>query len=147
MPRGRHGKSTDQQHILGATLLHAVTFRPESTDNCSCELVVCTEREKFLVPITAHGAIMALDLPDYIHFPSAPTKLPTRRTLLVRNVGHKAAGFLMRAHAPFMVMPSEGFLEPGEVLQVGRRGLTAQQQPAYSFQVAGSVGRGCTIEG
>jgi hypothetical protein len=122
-------------------LLSAVTFRPESTDNCSCQLVVCTEREKFLVPIIAHGAIMALDLPDYIHFPSAPTKLPTRRTFLVRNVGHKAAGFLMRAHAPFLVMPCEGFLEPGEVLQVGAGVVTVHLQLHFQNRCQPSTGR------
>lgn len=36
---------------------------PQSTDPYGCDLVVCTEREKFLVPVVATGIMPQLDLP------------------------------------------------------------------------------------
>eukprot|EP00983_Pelagomonas_calceolata_P095651 1158035-Pelagomonas_calceolata.AAC.3 len=35
----------------------------QSTDPYGCNLVVCTEREKFLVPVLATGVMPELDLP------------------------------------------------------------------------------------
>ena len=35
----------------------------QSTDPYGCDLVVCTEREKFLVPVVATGVMPELDLP------------------------------------------------------------------------------------
>jgi len=40
-----------------------LTLPTQSTDPYSCDLVVCTEREKFLVPVLATGVMPKLDMP------------------------------------------------------------------------------------
>ena len=46
-----------------------------------------TEREKFLIPVRALGPRSVLDFPDELHFPMAPVKYASTKTVLVRNVG------------------------------------------------------------
>lgn len=107
----------DSKVATGMEIAYVVTFRPESRDDYSCDLVVCTEREKFLVPVLAVGASAALDFPDRVEFGSAPTKVEVRQTVFVRNVGSKAAHFNLTAPAPFAVSPAAGHLAPDETLQ------------------------------
>lgn len=47
----------------------------QSRADAMCDLVVVTEREKFVVPIIALGAAAALDLPDQLNFNQARTPL------------------------------------------------------------------------
>lgn len=113
------GKEDGSKVASGMEVVYSITFCPQSNGDHACDVVVCTEREKFLVPVVAKGAAAALDLPDAIDFGfSAPTKLEARQTVLVRNVGHKAAAFSLRVEEPFSVSPSQGFLAPGEMLQL-----------------------------
>lgn len=113
------GKDDGSKVASGMEVVYAITFSPQSKDDYACDLVVCTEREKFIVPVVAWGAAAALDFPDAVDFgDAAPTKLECHQTVLVRNVGTKAAGFSLRTHEPFSVSPSDGFLGPGETLQV-----------------------------
>ncbi|KXZ49496.1 hypothetical protein GPECTOR_21g722 [Gonium pectorale] len=107
----------DSKVATGMEVAFTVTFRPESRDDYSCDLVVCTEREKFVVPVLAVGASAALDFPDLVDFGSVPAKVDTRQTVFVRNVGSKAAHFSLTAPAPFSVSPTAGHLAPGETLQ------------------------------
>ncbi len=55
VPEGKEDGSTVAS---GIEVAFTVTFRPESTENSGCDLVVCTEREKFIIPIVDRGAIM-----------------------------------------------------------------------------------------
>lgn len=102
----------------GMEVVYSVTFRPETSDDYGCELVVCTEREKFVVPVLARGAQAALDLPDVVDFGQAGTKLAAQQVVLVRNVGARGAHYTLRTHEPFSVSPAAGFLGPGEMVQV-----------------------------
>jgi hydrocephalus-inducing protein len=98
---------------------YRVTFAPESIDSCEQQLVVVTEREKFLVPLLAIGAAAALDLPDSITLPPAAAKKSSRRSLLVTNVGRKAGSFqLACSNSCFSVSPARASLAPGETLQL-----------------------------
>ena len=56
-----------------------------------------TEREKFIVPVTAIGARAMLDFPDTVNFGICPVKHMSTKTLLVRNVGEKEAKFTLSA--------------------------------------------------
>ncbi len=47
-----------------------------------------------------------------------PTKITSKQSLLVRNVGNRATQFLLTASEHFGVSPAEGSLEPGEFMQV-----------------------------
>ena len=114
------GRDESSKVAAGMEVLFTVTFRPESTEHYAYNLVVCTEREKFIVPILAAGASPALDLPDLVEFGSAAAGTEARQTLLVRNVGTQASAFSLhsRGQASFSVSPSQGFLAPGETLQL-----------------------------
>jgi hydrocephalus-inducing protein len=102
----------------GMEVAYSITFQPESNNDHFHQLVVVTEREKFLVPIVAMGAAPLLDMPDTISFPPTPIRKEARRSLLVRNIGNKAGGFQVYATSCFSVAPAKGFLAPGETLQL-----------------------------
>ena len=68
----------------GMEVAYVVTFKPVSAGDYACDLVVCTEREKFVVPIRAQGQQPALDVPDVIEFESVPCKSEVKRTFQVR---------------------------------------------------------------
>ena len=59
------------------------------------QLVCITEREKFLIPVRALGPRAVLDFPDELHFPTAPVKYASTKTVLVRNVGNHEGKFDM----------------------------------------------------
>lgn len=72
----------------GMEVAFVVTFRPESMDDYVHDLIVVTEREKFIVPIVAVGATPALDLPEVVDFSShgskpTPVKIESKQILLV----------------------------------------------------------------
>ena len=56
-----------------------------------------TEREKFVVPVRAIGARAILDFPDDVNFPPNAVKNTSTKTLLVRNIGNRAARFSLSA--------------------------------------------------
>ena len=114
------GRDESSKVAAGMEVMFTVTFRPESTEHYAYNLVVCTEREKFIVPILAAGEAPALDLPDLIEFGSIAAGTEARQTLLVRNVGTRASAFSLhsRGQASFSVSPSQGFLAPEETLQL-----------------------------
>lgn len=45
---------------------YVVTFKPQEVRSYSAELVVVTEREKFIVPVGALGHRAVLDFPDQV---------------------------------------------------------------------------------
>lgn len=101
----------------GIEVAYVVRFQPTSPDDASCDLVICTEREKFVVPVRALGRQPALDVPDVIEFETVPCKSEVRRTFQVANIGQQPAHFAMHTSPSFSVTPSEGQLSPGESLQ------------------------------
>ena len=56
----------------GMESAYVVEFTPQSASTVFCDLIVCTEREKFVVPIRAHGAVGALNVPDAVAFDTTP---------------------------------------------------------------------------
>ncbi|CAD7699035.1 unnamed protein product [Ostreobium quekettii] len=96
---------------------YVVEFRPESQEDYFYDIVVCTEREKYIVPVTAVGQRPALDFPDVIDFGQCPLKISATRSMLVTNVGGKSAKFDLFTDAPFSVDPRQGTLAPGESLR------------------------------
>lgn len=95
-----------------------VKFTPEENIDYLFDLICFTEREKFCVPVKAIGARGLLDMPDEISFPECPVRYNTCRTLLVRNIGERAAKFNIELPAPFVISPNSGFVLPGNTLQM-----------------------------
>ncbi|GMH35419.1 hypothetical protein BSKO_03287 [Bryopsis sp. KO-2023] len=102
---------------MGMSVEYKITFKPESYDDYFYELVVCTEREKFIVPITAVGRRPALDFPDKVDLGLSPVKISTKKFVLVTNVGEKAGKFDLITQPPFFINPTRGVLGPNESLQ------------------------------
>lgn len=60
------------------------------------ELIITTEREKFIVPIKCIGSRAILDFPDDIYFPLSPVRHLNSKVLLIRNIGNKDAKFSLK---------------------------------------------------
>ncbi|NXB42422.1 HYDIN protein, partial [Leucopsar rothschildi] len=82
------------------------------------QLLCITEREEFIVPIRAIGARAILDFPGQLHFSECPVKYSTEKTLLVRNLGNRAAHYQLSTQGPFSVIPAMGTLGIGDSMQV-----------------------------
>jgi len=55
-------------------IYYIVRFSPEAKIDYRYELIVQTEREKFVVPIVAIGKRSMIDFPDTIDFGNCPVK-------------------------------------------------------------------------
>ena len=99
----------------GMEVAYKVIFSPLDQEDYAVDLVVSTERERFIVPVRCIGNKPALDFPDVITMEPTAAKGTSALTRTVRNVGAKAAKFALFAPEPFSVSPSEGSLEVGVV--------------------------------
>ena len=111
------GSAAEDKVASGMEVAYSVTYKPEDLEPFHYDLVVHTEREKFLVPCTAAGSKAALDFPDRVHFPMTPAKCSASQTCLVTNVGIIDADFTLTAYPPFCVEPARAQLAPGDIMQ------------------------------
>lgn len=111
------GTAAQDKVASGMEVAYSVTYTPQDTDHFYYDLVVCTEREKFLVPCTVTGSKAALDFPDHLDFPMTPAKCSSSQTCLVTNVGSIAADFTLTAYPPFHAEPARAQLPPGDTMQ------------------------------
>ena len=58
----------------GLPVIYKIVFLPEENKDYSHEVIVTTEREKFIVPIRCIGSRAILDFPDEINFSLQPVK-------------------------------------------------------------------------
>ncbi|CAF4044298.1 unnamed protein product, partial [Rotaria magnacalcarata] len=108
-----------QKVAPGVALVFRIQFKPEEQRDYAHEILVATEREKFLVPIRAIGARAILDFPDSITFPTTAVKSNNMsKVLFVRNIGNREARFVLQINKPFHVSPENGLLPVGESMQV-----------------------------
>ncbi|CAM9537111.1 unnamed protein product, partial [Discosporangium mesarthrocarpum] len=99
----------------GMEICFVVTFKPQEVRAYSAELVVVTEREKFVVPVAAAGHRAALDFPDQILLPNAAVKSRSSKTLVVRNMGTKTASVTLSCSDPaFGVSPVDALVLVGQ---------------------------------
>ena len=102
----------------GMEVAYTIQFTPDGAGDYACDLVVVTEREKFVVPVRARGCKPALDIPDRLELPAGVSKQRVTRQLLVCNVGTAEARFDLDTSAPFEVSPRYGELAVGGTLRV-----------------------------
>eukprot|EP00937_MAST-01D_sp_MAST-1D-sp2_P000047 g47.t1 len=108
----------DGKVAAGMEVCYTVTFKPQEKREYKLELVCSTEREKFVVPISAPGTMAALNFPDDMDFGVCPVKVPSSKTLVVRNVGTRASKFLLKATPPFSIEPSDIYAAVNSSAQV-----------------------------
>ena len=91
-----------------------LTFKPQEVRDYSWDLICSTEREKFVVPIRAVGMRPLLTFPDTIDFGKCPINAPTKKKVLVQNIGTSVAKFTMQSSSPeFMCPAQEIIIEAG----------------------------------
>ncbi|XP_053843742.1 hydrocephalus-inducing protein homolog isoform X2 [Vidua macroura] len=100
-----------------STTVH-VLFSPWQNKDYFHQLLCTTEREGFIVPIRAIGARAILDFPDQLDFSKCPVKYSSQKTLVVRNVGNRAAHYQLSTQSPFSVLPAMGVLGVGDTMEV-----------------------------
>ncbi|RMC08918.1 hypothetical protein DUI87_13912 [Hirundo rustica rustica] len=118
-----------------------VCFTPKENKDYSHELVCMSQRERIVVPIRAIAARAILDFPDQLDFSVCPVKYSTQKTLLVRNIGNRAAHYQLSTQSPFSVVPATGTLGAGDTMQV-----TVGFHPLTAGDHSGSLVVGCTGE-
>lgn len=97
----------------GMEITYIVKFFPEAKSDYSYDLMVITEREKFIVPIRAMGCRAVLDFPDQLDFGLVPVKYDNEKPVILRNIGEKTTKWQIKTPASFQVSKSEGILEVG----------------------------------
>ena len=73
----------------GMEITYIVKFYPEAKSDYAYDLMVITEREKFIVPIRAMGCRAVLDFPDQLDFGLVPVKYNNEKPVILRNIGEK----------------------------------------------------------
>jgi hydrocephalus-inducing protein len=118
LPASIVSSTTDGKVAPHATVQYTLTFKPQARADYSIDLVVVTEREKFLLPIRVFGDRAKLTFPGEIAFPKCPVKYPMQRPLLIGNTGTRGSRFHFLATAPFFVDPPDGYVGVDENVQV-----------------------------
>ncbi|XP_064593992.1 hydrocephalus-inducing protein-like isoform X2 [Zonotrichia leucophrys gambelii] len=93
----------------GASAPVRIRFTPSKNKDYCHELVCLTARERIVVPIRAIGARAVLDFPAQLDFSKCPVKVSTQQTLLVRNVGARAARYQLSTQRGSVTAPSLHF--------------------------------------
>nr|CCA18905.1 PREDICTED: similar to hydrocephalus inducing putati [Albugo laibachii Nc14] len=98
----------------GMEICFILEFYPKEVTEYQTEVICCTEREKFAIPIFTKGKHAIIDIPDVIHFGDCPVKVPTTRVMTLHNIGLRSATFSFECTdcEAFRVSPHMCFLEP-----------------------------------
>ena len=112
------GEICDGKVAPGMEVCFVVHFKSRECRDYCCDLVCVTDREKFIVPVTAVGPRPVLDLPDAVDFAQAPVNVSTERTVMLRNVGNAAATIVVAASGAFSATVRDAFVAAGSATQV-----------------------------
>jgi hydrocephalus-inducing protein len=102
----------------GIDITFIIRFSPEAKIDYSYDLVVVTEREKFIVPIIAVGKRAMIDFPDVLDFGNCPVKYLTEKPVIIRNLGEKTTKWFLKLPNSFDANKKEGVLEYGKNEQI-----------------------------
>ncbi len=102
----------------GMETSYVIRFSPEAKTDYSYDLMVVTEREKFVVPIRAVGCRAMLDFPDSLDFGLVPVKHTAEKPVMIRNIGEKTTKWHVKVPNGFEISKSEGILEVGQSEQL-----------------------------
>ena len=116
---GTFKKTTDVDNMSsrvapGMEISYVIKFSPEAKIDYSYDLMIVTEREKFVVPIRAVGCRAMLDFPDSLDFGLVPVKHTAEKPVMVRNIGEKTTKWHIKVPNGFSINKNEGILEVGQ---------------------------------
>ncbi|EFN63971.1 Hydrocephalus-inducing protein [Camponotus floridanus] len=120
-----HGLNYSTMVAPGLVHVYNVRFNPAEKRDYEYRVEFINDTEIFAVPVIgqinivlAIGSRPILDIPDRIEIPATAVKIPSSKTILVRNVGDIPAIFNFYSDNPsFSVEPSKGILEEEETMQ------------------------------
>jgi hydrocephalus-inducing protein len=112
IPMGSNGAQKGA-HVFGGTKVapgmetnFIIRFSPEAKADYNYDVVVETEREKFIVPIVAVGKRAMIgsniifhsskDFPDLLDFLTCPVKYMTEKPVIIRNQGEKTTKWFLK---------------------------------------------------
>ncbi|XP_043789801.1 hydrocephalus-inducing protein homolog [Apis laboriosa] len=102
----------------GLSVTYRVKFMPERKEDYQYQLKFATDIGDVIIPVIAISPRGILDFPDRIEIPATAAKIPSFKTIFVRNVGDIAAAFTLYTDNPcFWIEPSKGRIEEEESLQ------------------------------
>lgn len=78
-------KPSDVDNMSLRVSAYIVKFSPEAKVDYAYDLMIVTEREKFIVPIRAVGCRAMLDFPDSLDFGLVPVKHVAEKPVMIRN--------------------------------------------------------------
>ena len=134
-PRTADGGPLQQGKVAaGMEVCFVVKFRPQEVKEYRVDLVCCTEREKFVVPVRALGPRAVLALPDDVDFGVTPVKSTRSKSLIVQNVGTCIANFRLKCTHAFTASPSEGIVEVGQTVML-ELAFTPERADAYAGEM------------
>lgn len=103
----------------GLEIAFLIRFSPETKNDYKHELVIVTEREKFIVPIHAIGKKALLDFPDSINFGTeCPVKYNSEKSVILHNRGDKATKWDLKLPEFFSASKTEGLIEENSTEQI-----------------------------
>lgn len=108
----------DGKIAAGMDIAFQLEFSAHEIKEYAVDLVCCTERERFLLPVRVRGRYAALDIPDDIRFGLCPVKMPTSKVFTVHNVGTRGAKFAFKTSENFNISPQSAVLEQGAGVQL-----------------------------
>ena len=132
----------DSRVAPGTEVAYTIRFDPAEAADYAHDLVIVTEREKFIVPLRAVGPRAFLTLPDAVEFDSTPCRTGAARRFMVRNEGAADAVVRLqtrlpggvRGECPFTVEPAVARVPAGGALQ-----LTVRFVPPTSDEHEGEL--------
>lgn len=95
-----------------------IRFSPEAKIDYTFDLIIVTEREKFITPIIATGKKAMIDFPDVLDFAHVPVKYCSEKAIVIRNIGEKTSRWFLKLPQPFDADKKEGVLENGKHEQI-----------------------------
>ena len=97
----------------GMEVAYKIIFTPHAHQDHACELVCLSEREKFVVMLSARGPRPCFEFPDGVDFGLQPVRANATEAFLLRNTGDTDGRFVLSVPPPFTVTPSDGSLPAG----------------------------------
>jgi len=102
----------------GMDITYIIKFSPEAKSDYAYDLMVMTEREKFIVPIRARGCRAMLDFPDQLDFGLVPVKFETEKPVIICNIGEKTTKWKITVPPNYRISQNEGILEVDQITQI-----------------------------
>ncbi|TGZ50588.1 hypothetical protein DBV15_08089 [Temnothorax longispinosus] len=98
-----HGSNYSTMVAPGLVHIYNVRFSPPEKRDYEYRVEFINDTEIFAVPVIAIGPRPILDIPDRIEIPATAVKIPSSKTILVRNIGDAPAIFNFCSDSDFSI--------------------------------------------